>query len=58
MKELHDGKRHSYYSRLTGALDMKPLEQYETESEFLNALHDQILAIRHQASMLAREVEE
>ena len=54
MKEIPSDQRHRFYSRITGALNMKELPLYATESEFLNALYDQILDIRHQASMLAK----
>jgi len=56
MKEMTSYQRQKFYSRLTGALNMKDLPLYATESEFLNALYDQILDIRHQASMLAKAI--
>ena len=54
MKEIPSEQRHRFYSRITGALNMKDLPLYATESDFLNALYDQILDIRQQASMLAK----
>jgi hypothetical protein len=56
MNEIPSDQRQRLYSMITGALNMKDLPLYATESEFLNALYDQILDIRHQASMLAKAI--
>ena len=56
MKEIPSDQRQRFYSRITGALNMQDLPLYTTESEFLNALYDQIIDIRHQASMLAKAI--